>query len=78
MARVGSDRTNASCTITVHAIFPECSLNTEVYSWDMTFGHMGKMYSASTMVRSSSAFCIWDGGTWVSASSQPKGSLKVP
>jgi hypothetical protein len=60
--------------------------NTEVYSWDTPFGHdnprlgthVGKLYSASTLVLSLSASCSWDGGSQASNSTQTECSPNVP
>jgi hypothetical protein len=57
--------------------FPEYSLNVP---WDTSLTlvlgtHVGKLYSATTLVLSLGASCSWDGGPMASASTQPELSL---
>jgi len=69
----------------VRSTLTECSLNvpwmqnvvnTQVYYCDTSFGHVPrKLYSALTLVLSSSAARSWDGYPWASASTPPECSL---
>jgi hypothetical protein len=70
----------SECPPNVPWMFPECSLLTLVLG-----SHVGKLYSASTLVLLLSASCIWDGGLRASAQLKlnvpwmlPECSLGVP